>query len=164
MAKTVQALAPRQEMLRFFFDAMLQGYVSVGPKGTIPELPGSKTKRWISGPYELYDVWFTNSNNDYSCGDTFIWKDGVLVWKMSYQGRYPQQYIDFLKSALKQSYKTSHFCGGRGPVVFQQGQLTYVNQITSLLSDNHCITGREEISDNGGVQGWHTYQVLFLID
>jgi len=67
------------------------------------------------------------------------------VWLMNYGGYYEERVIKFLKAALYKAYKDRQFFGGRGPLVFSEGSLAYVNQ--PRLNDFSKFEGREEIFD-----------------
>lgn len=155
-------------ILSFFFAAMQDGYAKNNggtkqKKGTILELPGSKTISFVRKDFELLDCWFAPEKTTYSSGQTFIWHKGTLVWAMSYLGQYPEDAIPFLKRALRETYKNREFVGGRGPDLFEGDGMIYINRVEPPNDWRH-FRGREEIFDQTGQNiGWHEYQGLLLM-
>ena len=149
----------------FFFQAMKNGYASSPAKGTIAELPGSKTITFQDGNLQLVDCWFA-ADNGRSFGNTIIFKDEKPIWMMHYWGHYDKGVISFLKKALAENYNRDHsftydFNGCRGPKLFNGVGMTYVNLIAhkSLFEE---FAGHEEIIGDHIVRGWHYYHGWML--
>lgn len=81
---------------------------------------------------------------------------------MNYGGYYEERAIKFLKAALRKAYEARQFFGGRGPLVFSEGSLVYVNQLR--LNDFSKFEGREEVFNlgTGSSLGWHEYWGMTL--
>ncbi len=158
-----------EKLREIFFRAAQQGYAGGAPKGAIAELPRSKVIRLtFDDGYEVVDIWFTmEPESPYSFGTKIIFKDGIPVWKMSYDGHYPEGVIPFLKRALTDAYAEEGWFGGRGPHFYRDdgddNSPTYVNNYEEPNDFRHG-RGREEIFFPGGVSaGWHEYKWLLLV-
>ncbi len=144
-----------------FFTAMRNGYASDAPKGTVIDLPCSKTIRFKLGAFDVIDLYFVNPESDYSFGFTVIWHNNHPVWVMQYAGQYPKELIPFLKRALRRNYEQSIFTGGRGPDFYEEAgdNLLYTN--CPAINDFSNFMGREEIMsrkrDGAKLEGWHRY-------
>lgn len=164
---------------QFFFFVMKDGYATSPEKGTIPELPGSKTITFEDDEknLKLVDCWFVTPNSYKSWGFTQIfyrWSevtDWVPVWTMQYWGEYKPEAIKFLKEALAASYlnpSSERFDGCRGPREFScEGDgcegLFYQNLVKEE-STFAKFSGREGIfKTDVGLMGWHEYQGWSLI-
>lgn len=147
-----------------FFRAMQDGYANPNvQKGTIIELPGSKTITFVLGDFKVVDCYFTNSHGNHSAGSTHIWCEGQLVWTMSYQGWYQEEVVPFLKKALRQNYDIGFWNGGRGPSFFADDGMTYFNNVNSPNEWKH-FHGKEMVYDrNGQLAGFHEYQGVLLV-
>ncbi len=99
--------------------AMRAGLSQNPPKGTIAELPGSKTITFEHDEYRLVDCWFTVPESPVSWGFILIWRRGILVWTMNYHGQYPQRVISFLKSTLRFDHKAGIWSAGRGTEIHE---------------------------------------------
>jgi hypothetical protein len=151
-----------EQVLSVFFAAMQDGYAKSPKKGTISELPGSKTIPFELGEFKLLDCYLITPDTPHSFGQTIIWHKDVPVWTMSYQGWYLKNAISFLKQALGEAYNHSDFYGGRGPHFFTNDGMVYVNNVEAPNDWKH-FRGREEVFDrNGQSVGWHEYQGLLL--
>ena len=152
------------QILFTFFAAMQEGYAKSAKKSSIHDLPGSKTIHFELGELKVMDCYFVTPQSQHSFGQTIIWHKDVPVWTMSYQGFYPANAISFLKRALSESYNRWSFVGGRGPRLFTDEEMTYINKV-ELPNDWRHFRGREEIFDqNRKVVGWHEYQGLLLLE
>lgn len=153
------------EVLSVFFAAMQDGYAKNGiKKGTLAELPMSKTIPFELGDFKLLDCYLITPHGPHSFGQTIIWCEGVPVWMMSYQGWYAKNAIPFLKKALFEAYDHRDFIGGRGPRCFTDNGMIYVNRVEPPNDWQH-FRGREEVFDLAGVSyGWHEYQGLLLVE
>lgn len=144
---------------KVFFDAMNAGYsAKENPaKGTIAELPGSKTITYTQGPWKVVDTYFVTPASDWSGGTTVIWYEGVPVWMMQYFGMYKKHAIPFLKMELRHAYSTRQFIGGRGVGFHMHLGYTYTNHLAhnsnfQLFSGREHVEGPEELTS-----GWHQY-------
>jgi len=147
---------------RVFFTAMRDRYAKGIKKGTIIDLPRSKTIPFELGDFRVVDCYFTSPDSEYSFGQTIIWHKEVPVWTMSYQGWYLKSAISFLKRVLFKAYTDEKFFGGRGPRFYREGGMTYINNIKPPNDWRH-FHGHEKIFDrNGNNLGWHEYQGLLL--
>lgn len=132
-----------------FFDAASVGWAGVEApeKGTIVELPGSKTITFVDPArprFKVTDCYVTAAHSDGSSGFKIIAYDNNPVWIMSFGGRYEEGAIDFLKSCLRIAYvERRRFYAGRGPLFVRGKTLTYINRIErDDFNDFEC---REEI-------------------
>jgi len=155
-----------EEIQEVFFLAMQAGYAINPPKGTIIELPGSKTINFEHGEYRLLDCWFTTPENSASWGFTMIWRRGIPVWTMTYQGWYLERAIPFLKEALRFAYSHNLWFGGRGPHIHSHRDLRYVNTTGTTSNSFELFRGAERVVDfsQGKVLGWHQFQGMILHD
>jgi len=155
------------EMRDVFFEAMNAGYAAEGKpkKGSIAELPGSKTITYTIGPWVVLDVYQVTPISSFSGGTTHIWYKGVEVWMMQYFGKYEEVAIPCLKAALRDAYSRKEFRGGRGPHTFKHTGFVYRNPISQL--DFEEFYGAEEILDERHerrkVLGWHRFQGGLMI-
>lgn len=130
----------------FFFEAMRQGWATSASKTTIPELPGSKCITYRRGEFILKDCYIVSPDSDKSYGTTFIWIAEKPVWMMHYGGFYVKKAIPLLKAALRSSYLSNKFLGGRGPRRFSLGSPLWYNNLTqSHLNKFEAFVGYEEI-------------------
>ncbi|MFA5841646.1 MAG: hypothetical protein WC835_01620 [Candidatus Paceibacterota bacterium] len=148
-----------------FFAAMMNGYAGEDKpkKGTIVELPGSKTIIFTHGRFEIKDVYLTNKLGCQSGGMTGVFCDGVPVWMMLYGGEYPDEAVPCLKAALRSSYAAERFDGGRGPMFFQhEDGRRYVNDVDKGSSFAH-FSGKERVfSPDGREIGSHQYHGFLM--
>lgn len=151
---------------RMFFDAMRMGYVNddAKAKATIACLPGSHRIVHVDGPWMVIDVYHTTSLSDRSYGTTHLSYEGTPVWMMHYEGEYPKGAIPTLKRALAKNYLDGVWHGGRGPAVFDDGDLSYENNV----KDGSIFAGKSSgeefiVRRKGGLVGFHSYSSLYLI-
>ncbi|MFC1640884.1 DUF5680 domain-containing protein [Patescibacteria group bacterium] len=153
-----------EEVEAFYFEAMLAGYAAEGiEKGTITELPGFKTIPYRRGRFSLLDCYGVRLDSPKSAGSTTIWCDDEPIWMMSYCGYFAKEVIPFLKKALLEAYQSHQFEGGRGPRLFEEGSLTYMNKPAfNFFSE---FNGFERIIDSKSDKevGFHKYLGMSLI-
>ncbi len=108
-----------------FFKAMLAGYASNTKVKTenMPGMPGYKFIEFVDGDFCVKDIWCKSS------GFTSIWYKGVLVWTISFGGKYPKDCIPFLKEVLRKAYVNKHSVGYRGDNVATNDEYTYINKV-----------------------------------
>lgn len=157
---------------RFFLESAASTYAGGGTKSTIAGLPGSKVYRVERNGFLYVDKYQTNS--DWSCGETLIYQEGVIVWRMSYQGfckRDDREVLRFLKAILEGTYRSHVFYGGRGfPQIWQNGDkqpgLYYENHPNPYHWDFRYFSGREHIKrwpNHIDQVFWHEYQGMLLV-
>lgn len=148
----------------FFFKSMSSGWAS-GKDEILKDdnAPGYKSIPFQDGDFYLVDRYCVNSESSKSAGTTTIWFKSVPIWVMNYGGFYNENAITFLKQALDKTYSASDFVGGRGPLVYTDGALTYTNK--PRLNDFNKFEGREEIIDtqSGTLLGFHEYWGISLL-
>lgn len=155
-----------REIQKFFFRAMLRGYVSPDAgKTVIPGMPGYKSVIIDEGEFRLVDAWCSNTFSQKSAGITTISWRNYPVWVMNYGGYYPEtsSIISLLKKALRMAYESNEFLGGRG-IRCAEKDFFYVNN--PLLNSFSQFRGREEIrfgGENGEVVGFHEYWGMSLL-
>lgn len=147
----------------FFFKAMVGGWAVGGKKIKIADMPGYKAIPFRDGDFYLLDRYCVTPNSPKSAGTTTIWFQDVPVWLMNYGGFYEESVIKFLKRALRKTYETHQFVGGRGPLVHVKDLLVYVNQ--PRLNDFAKFEGREEVfnAESGASLGFHEYWGFSLL-
>jgi len=155
-----------EEIKEIFFDAILNGYARPSSeKKSIPHFPNSKVTRYRTDLWLVIDAWTTNPDTGHSFGSTCIYHKGTLpVWFMQYSGIYPKSLTWFLKEALKENYKNRRFTGGRGPFQFEpkdNPRLLYTNNVN--CSGFIQFNGREDIKQNGILEGYHIYNGGLMI-
>ena len=152
-----------EKIQAFFFQAMVEGWATCDQKIMIAEMPGYKAIPFRDGKLSLLDNYCVNPNSPYSAGTTTIWHQDLPVWLMNYGGWYDKRAIAFLKRALSQTYNAHQFVGGRGPLVYTEGNLIYVNHVR--LNDFRKFEGHEEEldADIGESLGFHQYWGMSLI-
>lgn len=154
----------RQHALEAFFEAMRVGYATAPEKGTIKELPGSKTIEYVCEKWRMLDTYLVAPNTVYSGGMTCMFFGGVPVWMMHYSGGYREEGIPCLKAALRNTYRHNIFYGGRGPRFFQFGQYAYINTVAE--NDFHGrVCGEERIFDSkdNELVGYHQYHAQWMV-
>lgn len=150
------------QVQQFFFKAMIRGWAAGVQKIKIAEMPGYKAIPFQEGEFRLLDCYCVNPHSQMSAGTTTIWFQGVPVWVMNYGGYYEERAILFLKRALLETYEAQRFVGGRGPIMYSEGPLVYVN--TPRLNGFVGFEGHEKVFDLAGVQlGYHTYSGMGLV-
>jgi len=152
-----------ENIKKFFFEAMVEGWVADGEKFTIPQLPGYKAIEHCDGDFHLVDCYCKNPEYHGSSGFTTIYWKNNPVWVMHYGGDYiNDKAVDFLKYALSWAYKRKRFCGGRGPSSLCAATMIYIN--TAEQNDFTKFSGRETIHDaeTGQLYGHHIYQGMAL--
>lgn len=152
-----------KEVEQFFFKAMIEGWTAGGKKIVIPHMPNYKALPFRDGDFYLLDRYCVTTHGPKSAGTTTIWFQDAPIWLMNYGGYYEERAIKFLKAAIRKAYGAHQFFGGRGPLLFSEGSLVYVNQ--PRLNNFSKFEGREEVFDleTGGSLGWHEYWGLALI-
>ncbi|MBY0472917.1 hypothetical protein K2Q00_01355 [Patescibacteria group bacterium] len=147
-----------------FMEAMKQGYAATPTKGTLAELPGSKTIEYVHGKWRTIDTYIVTPNSSYSGGMTMLYYGPLPVFVMQYAGYYEGRAIHCLKAALKHTYDAGKFNGGRGPGLFSLAGFTYVNHVEH--SDFFGLSrGKEWICDmSGNTIGWHVYQSTYMLE
>lgn len=154
-----------EEIKKFFFKAMINGYVSSDDKIKITEMPEYKAIPFKEGKFYLLDNYLTTPYSDKSAGTTTIWYNNKPVWIMHYGGYYKEPVIPLLKKALKKTYKTSQFFGARGPstLIDSENSLVYIN--SPKMNDFERFEGREEIFDiqKNISLGYHEYWGMSLL-
>ncbi len=152
-----------EQIQSFFFKTIVGGWAVGGQKIKIADMPGYKAITFRDGDFYLLDRYCVTPNSPKSAGTTTIWFQDVPVWLMNYGGFYQESAIAFLKRALLQTYVTHQFVGGRGPLVYTEGNLVYVNQ--PRLNDFTKFEGREEVlnTESGVLLGFHEYWGMSLL-
>jgi hypothetical protein len=146
----------------YFMAAMNAGYAKTPAKGTIVEMPGSKTIEYRCDKWRVLDTYFITPQSEYSGGGTVIWYGPVPVWMMQYLGYYEKEAIPCLKVALAHQYNQEKFNGGRGPDFFHFENYTYINRVEK--NEFRHARGEEMVFDAGGKKlGWHRYQALYMV-
>jgi hypothetical protein len=157
----------KSELRNVFFAAMQRGYAARPRKGTIAQLPGSKTIPYVKGPWDVIDTYITTNLSEASGGMTCIYHDCRIVWMMQYMGEYDTRAIPCLKAALRDAYTKEEFWGGRGSPDFVHDGLIYTNRPYSPTHDRvvnwNLVAGREEVRDSAGdCLGWHQYSAMLM--
>ncbi|MEK7567545.1 MAG: DUF5680 domain-containing protein [Patescibacteria group bacterium] len=153
-----------EKVKEFFFTAMMQGWAVAGSKKIkIPDMPGYKAIAFREGDFYLLDRYCVTPNSLKSAGTTTIWFRNDPIWVMNYEGFYEERAIIPLKEALFFSYRTGQFVGGRGPKIYVDGNMIYVNQ--SRHNEFQEFDGIEEIFDGSKEEslGNHKYSGMSLI-
>ena len=153
----------QQSALTTFFQAMQEGYALTREKGTIPELPGSKTIEFLHGDWRVLDTYIVSPQSPYSGGTTMMWYGEIPIWMMQYVGYYDDDAIPCLRAALRTNYEQSIFNGGRGPDFFEHEGFHYIN---AAMSNNFFgrTNGQEAIFDSEKkIRGIHLYQAWWMV-
>ena len=147
----------KEEVESFFFKAMMDGYAAQGSKKTkVVDMPGYKEIRFQDGEFLLVDRWCVNPLSPKSAGTTTIWIQEFPVWVMNYGGFYEESVIALLKHVLRNTYEAHQFIGGRGPILYEEGDLVYMNHPDH--NEFAEFDGDEEIFDVKGTSfGYHKY-------
>lgn len=151
---------------KHFFAAMLKGWAA-GAKGVSGgRLDFRKEIVYRSTPFLVIDSYKVYESGK-SEGETRISYGSHDVWFMSYGGFYMKKDIQFLKRALMFAYKEPHFYGGRGPLLYHEGEtddtIRYVNDLdTGSTFEN--FSGTESLRGPGQrLRGLHHYWGMALI-
>ncbi len=146
----------------FFFRAMMAGWATDSDSSEIDCLPGHKAILYSEGDLRLLDLYCVNPNSPKTTGTTTIWFKDVPVWVMHYGGFYKDSAIAILKNALRKTYKDGVFVGCRGPMIFQEDSLVYVNRLH--IGNFGKFEGREEVfrPKDGVSLGYHEYWGMSL--
>jgi hypothetical protein len=155
-------LTLRRQAPEVFMDAMMAGYVSDSKKSSVPELAGSKQLIYTCHDWKVTDTYIVTPAGDQSAGMTIISYGGIPVWSMQYLGKYTKEAIPFLKEALAENYKHKIWHGGRGPGAYDSGGWVYTNHPVVDGFDN--FHGYEGIHGPGGLQGWHRYSGIWMVN
>ena len=149
-----------------FFQAMLAGYAGDG-KGVVREVTpdGHKTLTWENEEFRIVDRYCVAEDCRSSAGTTTIFFNGMPIWWMAYAGQYTKSAIPFLKKALAHAYTKGEFHGGRGPIRFQDGSMTYRNHQGNSGFSFGSFDGFEQIIAEDAVEalGYHKYFGMLLI-
>lgn len=146
----------------FFFKAMVEGWAIGSKKIKIADMPGYKAIPFRNGDFYLLDCYCVTNNSPKSAGTTTIWFQDVPVWLMNYRGFYEESVIAFLKRALHKTYEAHQFIGGRGPILYEEDDLVYMNHPDH--NDFADFDGDEEVFDADGTSfGYHKYWGMSLI-
>lgn len=147
----------------FFFKAMVEGWAIGGQKIKIADMPGYKAIPFRDGDFYLLDCYCVTPNSPKSAGTTTIWFKDVPVWFMNYGGFYEESAISFLKRALHNTYEVHQFVGGRGPILYEEGNLVYMNHPDP--NDFAEFEGCEEVfeAESGTSLGYHKYWGMSLL-
>jgi len=146
----------------FFLRAMANGWIGSGTFVDCADAPGYKAFSFHDGDLLLVDRYCSAPDSTASAGTTTIWHKDVPVWVMHYGGWYERSAIECLKLALRETYGSDQFVGGRGPRSFSVGSIAYANE--PRLDDFKKFDGREEIRDvsTGTLLGFHEYWGMSL--
>ncbi|MEK7639236.1 MAG: hypothetical protein AAB388_03705 [Patescibacteria group bacterium] len=153
-----------REAEEHFFAAMRQGYAADCVKGSLPDLPGSKSIEYTHDDWRVLDVYFVTVDSNWSAGSTTIWFMNRPVWIMQYAGWYEEAALPCLKAALADAYTRGDYVGGRGPEYFDyDSHARYWNKVAK-----NCFTGltqgEEEVeSADGQSLGRHFYHAFWLV-
>jgi hypothetical protein len=113
---------------KVFYEALLDGYVGECKNSTkTKDLDGFTIITYVSGDYKIVDRYITSSYAGLSWGVTTIFYRGGIIWVMTYCGHYSKEVIPFLKEALRRTYSSKIFRGGRGPKHIYGEKLSYFN-------------------------------------
>lgn len=151
---------------KFFFVAMLIGYISGNKKFTKKTSDGHVFIKLAKGKFKLVDSYFKNPGSILSSGTTTIYYDGTPIWVMYYGGWYVKEVIPILKMALETAYRSKKFNGGRGIRDYRPYGYTYENIIHNKeFSSFKEFSGHEEIRKQGTnkLLGYHNYLGMSLI-
>ena len=146
-----------------FFDAMSEGFANPETHAkTVSTKEGWRKAEYYMEQWAVVDEWQITPHSDFSIGSTLVRFDHVPVWGMQYWGRYEQNAIPFLKTALVEEYGKRRFTGGRGPVTFTAGDLHYANDV---LENGFCeFRGYEMIATSDSTRlGFHRYHGGLMI-
>ncbi len=121
------------EIVDFFFEGMLRGWVVDGPENDVFGLPGYREYIHCSsdGRLRLIDMFCVRPGSDRSSGSTTIWLEDKVVWVMQYGGWHLEEAIPFLKEVLKKSYGEKFFCAGRGQKRYVGSDFCYSNNLVA---------------------------------
>lgn len=152
----MSAMPSNDEVSRFFFKAMLNGWAAGVEKIKISEMPGYKAIPFEDGDFRLLDAYCVNPNNTKSAGVTTVWFQDIVVWTMYYGGEYEDVAIPVVKEAMIVAYSAHKFFGGRGEYGFTRNGLMYFNE--SSPNFFRQFSGREwVVGVNGERLGYHNY-------
>ncbi len=151
-----------EKIKKFFFRAMMAGWVNDDKKTTIANMPGYKQIPFREGNFFLLDRYCVNHSSQKSAGTTTIWFENNPVWVMNYNGFYDKCVFAFLKSILCRTYTDQQFYGGRGPFIYIEGSLIYINELK--LNDFSKFEGHEKVIDmKFGLRGEHEFSGMSLL-
>jgi hypothetical protein len=116
-----------KEARQVFFRAMLAGYAGDSTTEKTTDGHGYTTIRFNDRPFLVEDRYCVTPHSNQSAGTTTIFFNDDPIWWMSYNGRYAEEAIPFLKQALARACRRGKFIGGRGPyeTVFSDGKYFY---------------------------------------
>ena len=142
----------------FFLRAMalaVKGEMVNALSKTEPLIPGFRSFEYREENLRLVDSYFPGA---LMSGMTIIWEDDKPVWMMTYGGYYPDEIVPFLLRALAKEYEEPWFNGGRGPSIFIEDNLVYLNKVQGG-NEFGGTSGCEEIIDsrNKAIMGWNSY-------
>jgi hypothetical protein len=166
----------RDEIIPFYFYAMLNGFASTGRKDFrtadthtkkyyfVPSVDECKAGGFNHG-FALEDTWTNVTGTSRSAGYTYVKFHGCPVWVMQYQGMYKKQAIPFLKLALRKAFEAKLFNAGRGPILYTNPEhegMVYRN--SKSQGDWELFVGYEEIIDtvHNVSLGWHQVNGMYL--
>jgi len=159
-----------EKVRKFFFKAMVVGWVADGEEDRSNSIPGLKEIHYCDGSLQLVDSFVVNSDAGKSAGQTMIFRlekdmSPRPLWYMSYGGRYEKRAIPFLKQVLKDSYKEKLFHGCRGPQFVDGSDMSYHNELTGETTTFSQFGGREKIVEHrtNRMLGYHQYYGMSLM-
>ena len=137
--------------------AMLDGYAGGEMKRTVKtRKKGLTILTYRYCEYRVVNSFIITPISQYTRGSVEIFKNDVLVWKMTYEGRYPKEVTEFLKMSLLKACEHGEFWGGRGPFRFSQGSWEYRNSAEQGRFEE--FSGREQILIGENEVGHGTFQ------
>lgn len=153
---------PWDEIEEFFFEGMVDGWVSGREPEDVPDMPGYKQYCHKRGNLSLIDRFGTTPFGHQSGGFTVIWMTvneiTFPVWQMNFWGWYLPQATDIVKAALHSHYSGRIFLGGRGPELYSMDDLDYSNACAGGSSFT-IFHGLEKVwhRNSGMIMGEHFY-------
>jgi hypothetical protein len=154
----------QREFKRQLHDVRQNKYIAKPEKGTISEIPGSKTIEYLEDGWRVLDTYVVSPVSPFSGGTTIIYYRDLPVWMMQYNGYYHDDAIPCLKAALAANYEQKVYNGGRGPESFEHEGFHYFNAPMSNEFFGRT-SGQETIfNSQRKLRGVHLYQAWWMID
>ncbi len=137
---------------------------------SILRVDGFLSRTIRGGDFTVRIMWTAETESGQRFETVTVFYLGLPAWQMNFAGMYPEATVPFLGRALVKQYTSGEFIGGRGPHLFTEGGLVYLNHSQNRGAPDTKpgvrFSGRDEIYclEKGCRLGWGDYWGVSLVD